>query len=87
MSGVISGGIHDMFLTDKLVATANGERRHPNDTVDEVRVWEVPSGKLVIEINDAKADLGYVRAVAFSVDGKTVMVDCEPISGRWRRTI
>jgi acetyl esterase/lipase len=71
------------FSSDgKLLATASGERRHRDDTVGEVRVWEVPSGKLVIEINDAKADLGYVHAVAFSEDGKTVLVDCEEISGK-----
>jgi hypothetical protein len=66
----------------KLVATASGERRNPSDTVGEVRVWEVPSGKFVAAITDANADLGYAHAVAFSQDGTTVLVDCEPISGR-----
>ncbi|MCE9554765.1 MAG: hypothetical protein K8T91_15525 [Planctomycetes bacterium] len=66
-----------------LVAIASGDRSNdPTDTVGEVRVWAVPSGKLVAALTDAQANLGYVRAVAFSEDGKTVLIDCQEISGK-----
>lgn len=51
-------------------------------TTASLRLWEVPSGTLVAEVNGAKADIGSVHAVAFSDDGMTVLVDCEVISGK-----
>jgi hypothetical protein len=49
--------------------------------VGQVRVWEVPGGVLVATY---PGSLGYVRAVAFSKDGKKVLVQAErhEIDGR-----
>jgi len=61
----------------KLVATGSGyrEKSGPDKTsVGEVRVWEVPGGELVATY---PGSLGYVTAVAFSKDGKKVLIQAE----------
>jgi hypothetical protein len=68
----------------KLVATGSGyrDRSGPDKTsVGQVRVWEVPGGDLMATYPEA---LGYVSAVAFSKDGKKVLVQAESheIDGR-----
>jgi hypothetical protein len=68
----------------KLVATGSGyrEKSGPDKTsVGQVRIWEVPDGGLVATY---PAALGYVTAVAFSKDGKKVLVQAESyvIDGR-----
>jgi hypothetical protein len=64
-------------LDGKLVATGSGyrEKSGPDKTsVGQVRVWEVPGGELVATY---PGSLGYVTAVAFSKDGKKVLVQAE----------
>jgi WD40 repeat protein len=67
----------------KLVAVGTGDPRGKamGDSAGEVRVWEVATGKLVASINPARGDIGYVHAIAFSGDGKTILVDCLELSG------
>jgi WD40 repeat protein len=68
----------------KLVAVGTGDPRGKamGDSAGEVRVWEVATGRLVASINPTKGDIGYVRALAFSGDGKTVLVNCLELSGK-----
>jgi hypothetical protein len=58
--------IHDWsFSPDgRLVATASSDGEG-EDTVGEVRVWEVATGRLVAVARDARFDLGRVHAIAF----------------------
>jgi len=65
----------------RLLATASSEG-DDEDTVGEVRVWEVPTGKLLAVATDAYYDLGRVHTVAFAADNRTVKVHCEEISGK-----
>jgi hypothetical protein len=65
----------------QLLATASSEEEG-EDTVGEVRVWEVATGKLLAVATDAQYDLGRVHTVAFSENGKTVVIHCEEISGK-----
>jgi len=67
----------------KPLATASGHGRPDGiDTVGEVRVWDVATGKQVAAATDAEHDLGWVHSVAFANDNKTVMIDCKRLSGR-----
>ena len=68
----------------KLVAVGTGDPtgRLRSDTAGEVRVWEIATGKLLASINPAMGDIGYVNAVAFAADGKTILVDCHELSGK-----
>jgi hypothetical protein len=52
------------------------------DTVGEVRVWDVATGRLLAAATDARYELGRVHTVAFSGDGKAVVVHCEDVSGK-----
>jgi WD40 repeat protein len=69
----------------KLVATGAGYKRVIDGEVQEnegeVRVWEVAGGRLLAT---ERRDLGWVTRVAFSADGKTVLVEAEPfeVDGR-----
>ena len=64
----------------KLLATAfSADTRGGGDSAGDVRVWEVPGGKLVAR---PRQPLGYVHALRFSADGKTLEIDCEEISGK-----
>jgi hypothetical protein len=62
-----------------LVATGAGYKRVAGGEVQEnegeVRVWEVPSGRLLAT---ERRGLGQVTRVAFRVDGKMVLVEAEP---------
>jgi WD40 repeat protein len=49
------------------------------DTCGEVYLWEVATGKL---LRKSTTDLGEVRRLTFSDDGKTILVDCLEISGK-----
>jgi WD40 repeat protein len=66
------------------VAIGTGDPRGKalGDSAGEVRVWEVATGKLLHSIHPAQGDIGYVRAIAFSPDGKHVLVDCLELSGK-----
>jgi hypothetical protein len=68
----------------KAVATGAGDARGraAGDSAGEVRVWEVPTGRLLVSVDDSRADLGFVHALAFAADGKTVLVDCDEVSGK-----
>jgi hypothetical protein len=75
--------IHDWaFSPDgRLVATASSEGEG-EDTVGEVRVWEVATGRLVAVATDVRLDLGRVHAIAFSEDSRVVLIHCEQMSGK-----
>jgi hypothetical protein len=75
--------IHDWaFSPDgRLVATASSEGED-EDTVGEVRVWEVATGKLMTVATDARLDLGRVHAIAFSEDSRIVLIHCAEMSGK-----
>ena len=62
------------------LATASSEG-DGEDTVGEVRVWEVATGKLLAVATDARYELGRVYTVTFSGDGRAVLIHCEDISG------
>jgi hypothetical protein len=66
------------------VAIGTGDPRGKalGDSAGEVRIWEVATGKLLHSIHPAQGDIGYVRAIAFSADGKHVLVDCLELSGK-----
>jgi hypothetical protein len=68
-------------LGGRLLATASSAG-DGEDTVGEVRVWEAATGKLLAVATDAEFDLGRVHTVAFSPDGKVVVIHCEEISGK-----
>jgi WD40 repeat protein len=53
-----------------------------SDTAGEVRVWDIATGRLLASICPARGDIGYVNAIAFSADGKTILVDCLELSGK-----
>jgi WD40 repeat protein len=65
----------------KYVATGAGNKRRDDINEGEVRVWEVRSGNLVAEKRNG---VGWVKAVSFSKDGKTVLFEAErfEISGK-----
>jgi hypothetical protein len=63
------------------VATASSEGED-EDTVGEVRVWQVARGRLVAVATDARFDLGRVHAIAFSEDNRVVLIHCEELSGK-----
>jgi WD40 repeat protein len=64
----------------KLLATAfSADTRSGGDSAGDVRVWEVPGGKLVAR---PRKPLGYVHVLRFSADGKTLEVACDDISGK-----
>jgi hypothetical protein len=68
----------------KLVATGSGFRESMGSgktSVGQVRVWTVPGGDLVASY---PGPLGYVKGLAFSKDGKKVLVDAgnHDIDGR-----
>lgn len=65
----------------RLLATASSEGQG-EDTVGEVRVWEVASGKRLAVATDSQYDLGRVSTVAFSEDGKVVVIHCQEMSGK-----
>jgi hypothetical protein len=65
----------------RLVATASSAGDGV-DTVGEVRVWDVATGRLLAVATDAGYALGRVSTVAFSEDGKAVLVHCADISGK-----
>jgi WD40 repeat protein len=63
------------------LATASSEG-DGEDTVGEVRVWDVTTGRLLAVATDARYELGRVDTVAFSADGRAVLIHCEDISGK-----
>jgi hypothetical protein len=63
------------------LATASSEG-DGEDTVGEVRVWDVATGRLLAVATDARYELGRVYTVAFSEDGSAVLIQCEDISGK-----
>jgi hypothetical protein len=63
------------------LATASSEG-NGEDTVGEVRVWDVATGTLLAVATDARYELGRVHTVAFSEDGRAVLIHCEDISGK-----
>jgi hypothetical protein len=65
----------------RLLATASSHSAL-GDSVGEVRVWEVATGKLVAVATDADHDLGWVRSLRFTDDSRKVLVGCDPISGK-----
>jgi hypothetical protein len=65
----------------RLLVTASSEGED-EDTVGEVRVWEVATGKLLAVATDARFDLGRVQAVAFAPGGRAVIVYCDEMSGK-----
>jgi WD40 repeat protein len=65
----------------RLLATASSQGEG-EDTVGEVRVWEVGGGRLLAVATDARYPLGRVRTIAFAPDGKTVLVHCDDVSGK-----
>src|SRR5262249_28229698 len=65
----------------KLLATAfSGDSVGGDDSAGDVRVWEVATGKLVAA--SKRGDIGYVRSLAFKPDNKTLVIDCEKVSGK-----
>ena len=64
----------------RLLATASSEGEGV-DTVGEVRVWDVATGKLLAVATDARYALGRVHTVAFA-DSRTLLVGCDDISGK-----
>src|SRR5262249_35417815 len=65
----------------KLLATAfSGDTVGGGDTMGDVRVWEVATGKLVAV--PKRHDIGYVRSLAFKPDNKTLVIDCDVVSGK-----
>jgi hypothetical protein len=65
----------------RLLATASSQGAG-EDTVGEVRVWEVAGGRLLAVATDARYPLGRVHTVAFAPDGRTVVIHCDDISGK-----
>jgi WD40 repeat protein len=65
----------------KLLATASSHTAD-EDSVGEVRVWEAATGKLLATATDARHDLGWVWTLRFTPDSRTVLVGCDPISGK-----
>jgi hypothetical protein len=66
----------------RFLATASSESADKIDTVGEVRVWDVGTGRLLAEVNDVNHAIGLVHAVAFAEDNRTVLVRCNDISGK-----
>jgi WD40 repeat protein len=64
----------------RLLATASSEGDGV-DTVGEVRVWDVATGKPVATATDARYALGRVYTLAFA-DSRTLLVGCDDISGK-----
>jgi WD40 repeat protein len=62
------------------LATASSEG-DGEDTVGEVRVWDMATGKLLAVATDARYELGRVYTLTFSGDGRVVLIHCEDISG------
>jgi WD40 repeat protein len=65
----------------RLLATASSQSADGIDTVGEVRVWDVATGKLVAVATDARYALGWVHTLAFA-DNRTLLVGCDDISGK-----
>jgi hypothetical protein len=65
----------------RLLATASSEGE-TDDTVGEVRVWQLATGKLLTHATDATHALGRVHSVRFSADSRRVLVYCDDISGK-----
>jgi WD40 repeat protein len=63
-----------------LLATASSEGEGV-DTVGEVRVWDVATGRPVATATDARYALGRVHSLAFA-DNRTLLVGCDDISGK-----
>src|SRR5262245_60961285 len=63
------------------VGTGDPRGKAMGDSVGEVRIWDVATGQLLDSIHPARGNIGYVHAVAFSPDGKAVLVDCLELSG------
>jgi WD40 repeat protein len=70
------------FSPDGKVVAIGAGRGPPDDSAGGVSVWEVATGKLLATATEGRNIMGLVYAVAFSPDGKTVIVDCAPISGK-----
>lgn len=71
-------------LDGKRLAVGTGDARGKarGDSAGEVRVWDVATGKLLDSIHPAHGDIGYVHVIAFSADGKSILVDCLELSGK-----
>jgi hypothetical protein len=70
------------FSPDGKMIAVGGSIGNKEDGKGEVLVWEVATRKRLASVDITKADLGYVKALSFSADGKTVIVHCEPLSGK-----
>ena len=64
----------------RLLATASSEGEGV-DTVGEVRVWDVATGRRLASATDARYALGRVHTLAFA-DNRTLLVGCDDISGK-----
>jgi WD40 repeat protein len=65
----------------RLLATASSQSADGIDTVGEVRVWDVATGKLLAVATDAHYALGWVHTIAFA-DNRTLLIGCDDISGK-----
>src|SRR5262249_25844912 len=63
-----------------LLATASSEGDGV-DTVGEVRVWDVATGKPVATATDARYALGGAHPLAFA-DNRPLLAGCDDISGK-----
>jgi hypothetical protein len=73
------------FSPDGKTIAIGGSIGLPEDAKGEVLVWDVATQKLLASVDittRAGRDLGYVRALAFTADGNTVIVHCEHLSGK-----
>ena len=67
----------------RVAVSLSGDIRSGGDSAAHIRVWEVATGQLVAEATPFRYNsLGYVRAMAFSDDGKKILVRCDAISGK-----
>lgn len=64
------------------IGTGDPNGRKKGDSAGEVRVWDIATGKLLASICPARGDIGYVNAIAFSADGRTILIDCLELSGK-----
>lgn len=65
----------------KWLATASSEGEI-EDTVGEVCVWDLATGKRLARAYDGQYALGRVHSVSFSADSSHVIIYCDDISGQ-----
>jgi hypothetical protein len=75
---------HTFSPDGRLLAVGTGDPpgKRKGDSVGTVTIFEVATGKVVRQSNPPRTEVGYVNAIAFGPDGKTLLIDCDDISGK-----